>query len=176
MSCLTENDLVALSEGLLDDAGLAELERHVDACGRCADLVAEFGRAVDVPEGTVALDPHLGENIGPYEVVGWLGSGGMGRVYVAEDTRLERRVALKLVRAGGDEELRARLHDEAVSVAQLSHPNVVAVYDVGEGFVAMERVWPAPRSSLTPEQLPSSPISTGFCSPRAATASRPSPS
>jgi serine/threonine protein kinase len=73
-----------------------------------------------------------GTRLGPYEVVGPLGAGGMGEVYRARDTRLSREVALKVV---GDTSTTAEAHErferEARTVSQLSHPNVCTVHDVG---------------------------------------------
>lgn len=77
-----------------------------------------------------------GETFDRYEVESLLGEGGMGRVYRARDTKLDRRVALKVVRLGDPdgarEELRARLVREARAAAKLEHPNAVVVHDVGE--------------------------------------------
>ena len=72
--------------------------------------------------------------LGPYEVRSRLGGGGMGEVYAARDGRLERDVAIKVVRYGLllDEEARTRFRKEAHALARLNHPNVAAVYDVGE--------------------------------------------
>ena len=75
-----------------------------------------------------------GVRLGPYEVVGPLGAGGMGEVYRARDPRLGREVAIKVVATEGPasaERLR-RFEDEARAVASLSHPNVLAIFDVGE--------------------------------------------
>ncbi len=71
-----------------------------------------------------------------YVLLSRLGAGGMGMVYLAHDPALERKVAVKLLRPTGDEheqaaEAHARLHREAQALAKLSHPNVVAVHDVG---------------------------------------------
>lgn len=68
-----------------------------------------------------------------YRIESELGRGGMGTVYRAEDTLLERPVAIKVVSAAGlGTEGRSRLLQEARAAARLNHPNIVAVYDVGE--------------------------------------------
>jgi serine/threonine protein kinase len=83
-----------------------------------------------------------GTRLGPYEVVSPLGAGGMGEVYRARDPRLNRDVALKILPAevAADPSRRQRFEIEARAVAALSHPNIVAVYDVGEGFMVSELV------------------------------------
>ncbi len=75
-----------------------------------------------------------GAEVGPYRVVAPLGAGGMGEVYRAHDPRLGREVALKLLpeAQASDPERRRRLAQEARAASALDHPNVVAVYDVGE--------------------------------------------
>jgi len=104
-----------------------------------------------------------GDLVGPYEIRGFLGQGGMGQVYRAFDPRLERTVALKVivvpdrlsendsVRVSG--EFSARLLREARAVASLSHPNVVGIYDVGESggrlYFAMEYVVGSTLRTLT---------------------------
>jgi len=73
-----------------------------------------------------------GEKVGPYEVVSQLGEGGMGEVYRANDSRLHRAVAIKLVGLTGTSGDRLRrFEQEARSIAALNHPNIVAIYDVG---------------------------------------------
>ena len=76
----------------------------------------------------------VGHQLGPYEIVAPLGAGGMGEVYRARDTRLKREVALKVLPAevARDRERRQRFEQEARAVAALNHPNIVAIYDVGE--------------------------------------------
>jgi Tol biopolymer transport system component len=73
------------------------------------------------------------EGIGPYQVVGALGAGGMGEVYKALDTRVGRHVALKLLpeSMAQDGERRRRFEQEARLAASLNHPNIMAIYDVG---------------------------------------------
>ena len=73
-----------------------------------------------------------------------LGAGAMGVVHAAYDTKLDRKVAIKLLQARGSEQARQRLVREARAMARVSHPNVISVYDVGtfEGrvYIAMEYV------------------------------------
>ena len=75
-----------------------------------------------------------GDKLGPYEILAPIGAGGMGEVYRAQDTRLKREVALKVLPAevSRDHERRQRFEQEARAVAALNHPNIVAIYDVGE--------------------------------------------
>jgi dienelactone hydrolase/tRNA A-37 threonylcarbamoyl transferase component Bud32 len=84
-------------------------------------------------EGSQA-SPAVGEVIGHYQVLAELGQGGMGTVYLALDRRLERRVALKFLRARPqtDPAARERFLREARAAAALNHPNVVAVHEIGE--------------------------------------------
>ena len=96
-----------------------------------------------------------------YRVLDALGSGGNGVVYRAEDTELRRIVALKflLEQAGADPKARERLRSEARTASSLNHPNICAIYEVGEQsgevFIAMEYVEGKPLSKLIrPEGLP----------------------
>ena len=88
----------------------------------------------------------IGKHISRYRILGQAGEGGMGVVYVAEDTVLGRRVALKIPHAGRDEkQYRARFLREARAVSKLRHPNIAAVHDFGETgegqpFIVMELV------------------------------------
>ena len=85
-----------------------------------------------------------GTRLGPYEVLAPIGAGGMGEVYKARDTRLDRAVAIKVLPSNlsSNPELRARLDREARAISSLSHPNICTLYDVGhqEGhdFLVME--------------------------------------
>ena len=73
------------------------------------------------------------ERIGPYQITGKLGEGGMGVVYSARDTRLNRTVALKMIRDSlSEESLRKRFLREAQSAARVNHPNICQLYDIGD--------------------------------------------
>src|ERR1700735_4063341 len=77
--------------------------------------------------------PAAGQRLGPYEILGRLGSGGMGLVFSAWDARLQRDVAIKLLR---DEyatpEMRSRFLQEARAASGLNHPNICTIFDIGE--------------------------------------------
>ncbi|HEY3123654.1 MAG TPA: protein kinase, partial [Thermoanaerobaculia bacterium] len=74
-----------------------------------------------------------GAKLGPYEILAPLGAGGMGEVYRAQDTRLERTVAIKVLpqHLSNSPESRQRFEREAKTISQLSHPHICALYDVG---------------------------------------------
>jgi Tol biopolymer transport system component/tRNA A-37 threonylcarbamoyl transferase component Bud32 len=98
------------------------------------------------------LSPN--SRLGPYEIKSALGVGGMGEVYRAHDSRLDRDVAIKILRedAAEDPERRARFEREAHAIAALNHPNVVAVYDFGiedgQQYIVSELVEGEPLRSL----------------------------
>jgi eukaryotic-like serine/threonine-protein kinase len=102
----------------------------------------------------VALSP--GARLGPYEIVDRIGAGGMGEVYRARDARLDRTVALKVLpdMAAASDMHRSRLLREARAAAALTHPNIVAIYDIGRDtgidYVAMEHVAGAPLAQRIP--------------------------
>ena len=86
-----------------------------------------------------------GTRLGPYEILSPLGAGGMGEVYKARDTRLDRTVAIKVLPASvaGDPQFRDRFEREAKAVAALTHPHICTLHDVGEtgdghAFLVME--------------------------------------
>jgi serine/threonine protein kinase len=87
-----------------------------------------------------------GTRLGPYEILAPLGAGGMGEVYRARDTRLDRTVAIKILPAefSADPERRQRLSREARAISSLSHPNICTLYDVGHqdgtDFLVMEHL------------------------------------
>jgi len=110
------------------------------------EIVAEAAHAVVTVNGGDEGRP-VPSTIGHYHIIEKLGEGGMGEVFLAEDTALGRRVALKLPAALplGDGAARARLQREARAAATLNHPHVCVVHEVGESpdghpFIAMEYV------------------------------------
>jgi len=78
----------------------------------------------------------LGTRLGPYEILAPIGAGGMGEVYKARDTRLERTVAIKV----GAAKFSERFEREARAVAALNHPNICTLHDVGADYLVMEYV------------------------------------
>src|SRR5271166_3621023 len=87
-----------------------------------------------------------GDRLGPYEIVSPLGAGGMGEVYKARDSRLDRTVALKVSKA----EFTERFSREARTVAQLNHPHVCTLFDVGPNYLVMEFVEGVPLQGPLP--------------------------
>ena len=85
-----------------------------------------------------------GTRLGPYEILAPIGAGGMGEVYRAKDTRLDRTVAVKVLPAhlAANPELRQRLEREARAVSSLSHPHICTLHDIGHqdgtDFLVME--------------------------------------
>src|SRR5258706_15128693 len=161
VDCLDDNAASEFVSGTLAQSALGRVESHLAGCRDCRQLVAALaGDEADsnaathkherVEDSQVAKRPVLsiGDRVGRYLVLSSLGAGGMGVVFSAYDPQLDRKIALKLLRANlgaNAKEARARLKREAQAIAQLNHPNVVAVYDVGETddadvYVAMEFV------------------------------------
>ena len=81
-----------------------------------------------------------GEKLGPYEILSSIGEGGMGEVWKARDTRLDRIVAIKISK----QEFSERFEREARAVAALNHPHICQIYDVGPNYLVFEYVEGAP--------------------------------
>ena len=90
----------------------------------------------------MSLSP--GSKLGPYEIVAAVGAGGMGEVYRARDPRLGREVAIKILAVGsvGDPERLRRFEQEARATAALNHPNILAVFDIGNQDIGSQGTFP----------------------------------
>src|SRR5574341_1007056 len=92
----------------------------------------------------MAMTLTAGVRLGPYEILAPIGAGGMGEVYRARDTRLDRTVAVKVLPAhvAGQPEVRQRFEREARAVSSLNHPHICTLYDIGQqdgiDFLVME--------------------------------------
>ncbi len=86
----------------------------------------------------------IGRDIGHYKIVSLLGAGGMGEVWLAEDARLKRNIALKLLSAVHNEDFLKRFEQEAHAVSALNHPNIITIFDIGQSsgwqFIATEYI------------------------------------
>ena len=147
------NDVAFLTEAFLAECRRGErpqIERYVSEhphlAGRLRPvfeallMVEDLGDRAD-PSDTIAKPPHKTvavaappHQLGGFEILRELGQGGMGVVYEAHQTALDRRVALKVLQphAAGDENLKRMFQREARAVARLDHPNVVPIFEVGE--------------------------------------------
>jgi hypothetical protein len=192
VECLDANTVQDLMAGALDSTARGAVLGHLDACDDCRELLGATARheliapvaqspitrshEVDatldaVPhalqstkrDSFAALAPSLtaGSVFGRYTLDERIGAGAMGVVWRAHDPKLGRRVALKLLRRR-DEVLTERLVREAQAMAQVNHPHVVAVYDVGttdgSTYIAMElvegqslRAWQTSKQRTIPE-------------------------
>jgi serine/threonine protein kinase len=164
-----------LYHAALDLEKSARPEFLANACGGDSELLREVesllaletqadgyleGQAMEVAARALAHDqarseePLTGRMLSHYRILEKLGEGGMGEVYLAEDTRLGRRVALKVLprELAGDPARKARLTHEARAASALNHPNIVTLHDIGsEGgidFLVMEYVAGKPLSEL----------------------------
>ncbi|HSE39372.1 MAG TPA: protein kinase, partial [Acidobacteriota bacterium] len=85
-----------------------------------------------------------GTKLGPYEIISFLSKGGMGEIFIARDTRLDREVAIKVLGESqlGSYDAIVRFEREAKALAALSHPNILTIYDIGAensfSYVVME--------------------------------------
>jgi serine/threonine protein kinase len=120
----------------------ADIERHLETCRHCQrelDQLTDLG-VQDWPVPPLPCNGCAGGSVEPppdvpgYRILGPLGRGGRGVVYLAYHERLRRHVALKMIRGGAEAgpTERARFRVEAQSMARLDHPNVIHIYEVGE--------------------------------------------
>ncbi|WP_394828631.1 protein kinase domain-containing protein [Pendulispora albinea] len=169
MQCPTHEDFAALLEGHLAIASQALIEAHLAECTVCDEawglLVRESMKSDPLAPRSPPLKPTMsdpslpapsaskgelraGTYVGRYLVIDVIGVGGMGSVYRAYDAKLNRNVAVKLIhvepRLVGEASSRSRLLREAQALAQMDHPHIVSVFDVGEFreqvFFAMELI------------------------------------
>src|SRR5262249_22080446 len=119
-------------ESMLASDELAESFIEAPAIAVAASILAED-----------KIDSLVGRTISHYRIISLLGRGGMGEVYLAEDTVLERKVAIKVLPAENPEGAK-RLRREALAAAALDHPHIGAIYEVGEeqgrSFIVMQYV------------------------------------
>jgi serine/threonine protein kinase len=122
-------------------AGRRRLPTITEAQGTCVNAQVR-GTICTLTSTQMPLGP--GTRLGPYEILSALGAGGMGEVYKARDTRLDRTVAIKVLPAqfAADPEFRERFEREAKAISQLTHPHICTLYDVGSqdgtDFLVME--------------------------------------
>ena len=152
--CPDENALVRFSAGQLSGVDLGDVEQHLDRCPSCRTLIAQLASGATQRPAPGEASPASSSSqmtlardspVGRYRIERLVGAGGMGVVYAARDSELNRVVALKLLRIGGtSSEPRARLLREAQTMASLSHPNLVPIFELGnqdgDDFLAMELI------------------------------------
>jgi tetratricopeptide (TPR) repeat protein/predicted Ser/Thr protein kinase len=145
--CPDPDLIVRYVDGSLPREERADVERHADGCANCRVALSNIAAGSLAPRSTVsrgeageAVDIPAGTAIDRYLVLYRIGRGGMATVYAAYDPELDRKIALKVLHGKSP----ARLRSEARTLAQLAHPNIVTIYDVGEHdgflFLAMELV------------------------------------
>jgi serine/threonine protein kinase len=130
-----------------DDEMRREVDSLLDAHGQPSGLIDKpaFEVAADL-EATREFAAAIGRALGPYKILEQIGRGGMGEVYLAQDIRLGRRVALKLLpsRFTSDEARLRRFKQEARAASSLNHPNIITIHEVGQvddaHFIATEFV------------------------------------
>ncbi len=166
-NCLPDEAVFAFVHGELSGEAAKTFEEHLNCCVDCRTVVAETARFLfqdaqpDVTSDTLSCPPardetpseycllSSGARVSRYVIGGLIGVGAAGVVYSAHDPQLRRKIALKLMRPDHSQQpyvdqVKPRLLREARAMAQLSHPNVVTVFDVGtfedQVFIVMELV------------------------------------
>ena len=160
VACPDETSILRFASGQLQ-GDTTELDLHLDSCERCRKTVAAFALGSDeqaVTSAQLVDDLPPDTVVGRFVIVRRLGAGAMGVVYQARDPKLQRNVAIKLLGYSAADD-NPRLQREAQTMAQLTHPNIVVVYEIGEyqrnTFIAMEivdgptlRTWCAGKHTL----------------------------
>ena len=125
-------------------AGDAELQAEVERLVRAHERADFIGQVLSKAAGAEAMTLDAGTRLGPYEIAAPLGAGGMGEVYRARDTRLDRTVAIKILPSdlARSATLRQRFEREARAISALDHPHICVLHDVGRqdgiDFLVME--------------------------------------
>lgn len=153
MICLQPEGLEALASDEMSASERDSAVKHLETCARCRRALEQFKRTDSTQAGVAPNQgnavPAVYTKFGPYLVLEMLGEGGMGSVFTAYHPELDRKVAVKVLRPATSNSERsthahARLMREAQSMAQLDHPNVMAIHDVGsvdgQVYLVMDRV------------------------------------
>jgi len=132
-------------------AGDESLRKELESLLESNEQISSFLKSPAVEDAAELLaetrtDSILGQRIGSYQTISQLGAGGMGEVYLAEDTRLGRKVAVKLLPTFliSDRDRLRRFQQEARAASGLNHPNIITIYEIGEAnglhFIATEYI------------------------------------
>src|SRR4030095_8525457 len=119
-------------------SGDESLRQEVEALVMAHEQAGSFLDVPAIASASAATQTILnsGETLGPYRILGLLGTGGMGEVHLATDTRLDRKVAIKVCR----EQFSGRFEREARAISARDHPHICTLYDVGANYLVMELV------------------------------------
>jgi serine/threonine protein kinase len=163
------DQLQAFGLGRLDAAAMAVVEEHLSFCDSCCQAIKDGledsfvgllrDSTAETPDSDEVLPEALVEQ-SRYRLLRWLGSGGMGSVYLAEHQVMERRVALKVIRRDltNNPRLVERFHREVRAAGRLSHPNIVAAFDAERAgathYLVMEYVEGTDLARLVKEKGP----------------------
>lgn len=145
--CVAADALIAFANGTLDASGIAGVTEHLVQCVDCRVVLAEVARRENQPGTACATSLVPGMSLGRYVLGACVGVGGMGVVYEADDPRLGRRVALKVLHGARADQAawtRRFLREQQI-LASLGHPNIARLFDGGQtadgrDFLVMEFV------------------------------------
>ncbi len=147
--CRDNKSLLVEVESLLSSHYSAESFMETPAVAKVADVIEAETKKLEI-----------GKCFGRYQIIEQIGAGGMGEVYLARDTRLERKTAIKILpgNVAHDAERMQRFVREAKSASALNHPNIITIYEIGETehthFIATEYI----EGATLRERLKSSPV------------------